>query len=324
VRALAEMLVPRATVVTPNIPEAEVLSGSSIHTVDDMVAAGRAIVGCGARAALVKGGHSSGDTVVDVLVEGDRVECFEHARLATDHTHGTGCTLSSAIAALLACGWRLREAVAEARSFVRLAMRAGPAVGSGGHRPLDHGVVLKRDAERFEIVEALGEAFRALRAMGFAALIPEVQSNFAYALPWAETIEDVAAFPGRIVRVGTDIAAPAAPAFGASRHIARVVLTVMRRDPAYRACVNIRYAPDILARLRSAGFSVVSFDRREEPAEVKARESATLEWGTERALEGTEAIPDAVADAGDIGKEPMIRLLGRAPAEIVEKLRRIL
>jgi hydroxymethylpyrimidine/phosphomethylpyrimidine kinase len=323
VAALADRLVPRATVVTPNIPEAAALSGVAVRTVEDMEAAGRRILERGAGAVLVKGGHAEGDEVVDVLVESGSATRFRHARVHTRNTHGTGCTISSAVAALLARGAGLAAAVAEARAFVRQAMRAGPGIGTG-HGPLDHLVLLRRDARRHDVLLALGAAFEALQGLDFAPLVPEVQSNLACALPGAEDPADVAAFPGRIVRVGRRIAAPAAPAFGASQHVARIVLTVMRYDPEHRACLNIRYGPDILARLEEAGCAVAAFDRRQEPPDVKAREGATLEWGTDVALREANRVPDAIADQGGAGKEPMIRLLGRTPGEIVEKLRRLL
>ncbi|HAK94355.1 MAG TPA: bifunctional hydroxymethylpyrimidine kinase/phosphomethylpyrimidine kinase [Planctomycetes bacterium] len=321
--AVRERLLPVAALVTPNIPEAEVLSGAPVRGIEDMEAAGRAICRLGARAALVKGGHARGDIVTDVLVEGGMVTHFSHRRVETRSTHGTGCTLSAAIATLLALGRDLASAVAEARAYVRLAMVAGPAIGAG-HGPLDHLAALRRDAERHAVIAALEDAFRALCALPFAQLVPEVQSNFAYALPLAEEPADVAAFPGRIARVGDGIAAVRGPAFGASRHCARIVLTAMRRDPEHRACLNIRYGKDVIACARGAGLACASFDRGAEPPDVREREGSTLEWGTDFVLAQGRGIPDAIYDAGGPGKEPMVRVLGRTPAEIVAKIRRIL
>src|SRR5438105_2865523 len=136
---LAGRLVPLAALVTPNLDEAAILVGEAVAAPDAMERAGRALVRLGARAALVKGGHLSGDTVVDVLVSDRGARRFTRPRLDTTSTHGTGCTLSAAVAAGLALGRPLEQAVAEALDFVHRAMAAAPGLGGGhGHGPLNH------------------------------------------------------------------------------------------------------------------------------------------------------------------------------------------
>ena len=138
VAALKERLVSKAALVTPNMAEAAALTGLAVADPDDMEAAGRALLELGAGAALVKGGHLEGGTVTDVLVTGDGSERFDHPRIDTPHTHGTGCTLASGIAAGLARGMALRDAVVRARDYVAEAIRTAPGFGSG-HGPLNHG-----------------------------------------------------------------------------------------------------------------------------------------------------------------------------------------
>lgn len=136
-RTVATHLVPLATVVTPNLDEARILVQEEIASVEQMERAGRALVRMGAGAALIKGGHLAGDTVVDVLVTADGVRRSSHPRLATTSTHGTGCTLSAAITAGLALGRSVEEAVEDALAFVHRAIAEAPALG-GGHGPLNH------------------------------------------------------------------------------------------------------------------------------------------------------------------------------------------
>lgn len=137
-RSVAERLIPLATVVTPNLHEAGSLVGGPVTTVDEMEHAGRVLVDRGAQAALIKGGHldATGE-LVDVLVTSGGTRHFTHPKLATSSTHGTGCTLSSAIAAELARGMPLIAAVAAAVDFVQRAIAAAPGMG-GGHGPLNH------------------------------------------------------------------------------------------------------------------------------------------------------------------------------------------
>jgi hydroxymethylpyrimidine kinase/phosphomethylpyrimidine kinase len=136
-RTVREALLPQATVVTPNLGEAAILAGHPVEDLDGMRRAARILVDAGASAALVKGGHLSGDELVDVLWDGSRWEEWRRPRLHSRNTHGTGCTLSAAIAAGLAHGRPLRDAVDVALDYVHRAIESAPGLGAG-HGPLDH------------------------------------------------------------------------------------------------------------------------------------------------------------------------------------------
>ena len=140
---LRDVLLPLAAVVTPNLDEAAILVGREVADVRAMEAAGRRLLELGARAALVKGGHLAKGDAVDVLVTAGGVRRFAHERLDTTSTHGTGCTLSAALAAGLALGRDLERAVEDALDFVHRAMLAAPGLGRG-HGPLNHTVSAPR------------------------------------------------------------------------------------------------------------------------------------------------------------------------------------
>lgn len=138
---LVQELFPRVTVITPNLDEAALLVGRPLHSVEDMKQAAQDLLRKGARTVLLKGGHLPGDTVIDLLMTADG-ETFrmEAPRILSPNTHGTGCTLSSAIAAHLALGATLIDAVEHARTYVRGALLAGAVVRTGqGSGPLNHG-----------------------------------------------------------------------------------------------------------------------------------------------------------------------------------------
>jgi hydroxymethylpyrimidine/phosphomethylpyrimidine kinase len=137
VAAMRTELLPRAHIVTPNVPEAEALSGLTIRSVDDMRAAGERILKLGPRVVLVKGGHLDGPESVDVACTAHGTFELRGPRIASRHTHGTGCTLSSAIAANLALGLDDRTALTRAREYLEGAIRHAPGIGRG-HGPLDH------------------------------------------------------------------------------------------------------------------------------------------------------------------------------------------
>ncbi|CCQ73324.1 bifunctional hydroxymethylpyrimidine kinase/phosphomethylpyrimidine kinase [Magnetospira sp. QH-2] len=139
VSSLKAMLVSRATVLTPNVPEAEVLTDSSIVDADSAEHAGKLLCAMGAQAVLMKGGHMTGETVVDRLIEqGEMTRTFSGPRVETRHTHGTGCTMASAIATGLAQGLSVEDAVSRARIYVQRAIETAPGLGQG-HGPLNHG-----------------------------------------------------------------------------------------------------------------------------------------------------------------------------------------
>jgi hydroxymethylpyrimidine/phosphomethylpyrimidine kinase len=138
IASIVELLFPLATLVTPNLDEVALLLGERVTDVDGMERAARALVGrLGARAALVKGGHLAGDELVDVLFDGAEMRRFSHARIATTSTHGTGCTLSAAIAASLALADTLEGAVEQGLAYVGRAIASAPALGAG-HGRLNH------------------------------------------------------------------------------------------------------------------------------------------------------------------------------------------
>lgn len=136
--AVRELLLPLAAVVTPNLPEASALTGLAITTRADMVAAGQLLLAMGARAAVVKGGHLDGTEADDLLITAEGLQLWLRAeRIESRHTHGTGCTYSAAIAAGLAHGLPLVDAVRQAKAFITLAIRTAPGIG-GGHGPTNH------------------------------------------------------------------------------------------------------------------------------------------------------------------------------------------
>jgi len=149
INAMKEKLIPLCDVITPNVPEAEILTGLKIEDVDDLGKAGAKLLEMGAYAAVMKGGHLDGKMVVDVLVSEDENAVMTAPRIRSKHTHGTGCTLASAIAANMALGAPLDEAVNIAREFVFEAIRSAPKLGAG-HGPLNHGLVLPDGEEASE------------------------------------------------------------------------------------------------------------------------------------------------------------------------------
>ncbi|MFN7106571.1 MAG: thiamine-phosphate synthase family protein, partial [Pyrobaculum sp.] len=150
----------------------------------------------------------------------------------------------------------------------------------------------------------------------FAEAIPEVQSNLGYVIDsrYAAGREDVVAVPGRIVNYMGRAKPSGPPTFGASDHIARKILTVIKRDSTTRAAMNIRLRDKYIERAKTLGYTVVYIDRRLEPQDVKNKEGGTMQWIIEEAYRQTNGkTPDLIVDWGDWGKEGVITVLGRSP-----------
>jgi hydroxymethylpyrimidine/phosphomethylpyrimidine kinase len=143
---LKSELLPKAMIVTPNIPEAETLTGRRIDSIERARAAAHEIVQLGASAVLITGGHAPGDQITDLLYDGKAFTELHHTRIATPHTHGTGCALSSAIAANLAFGHTVLDAVVNAQAYIAGAIEHAPGLGRG-HGPIDHFWRFRRTVE---------------------------------------------------------------------------------------------------------------------------------------------------------------------------------
>ena len=309
--ALVEHLLPRATLVTPNRREAERLSGMRIRTADDAERAGRAIRKLGPDAVLVKGGHIAG-TLVDVFVDARHSQRFFGYR-HDKNLHGAGCTLAASATARLALGDSLLQAVESARRRVASGFLSSYRAGRGVEIINSH-VVPDRYAIWLAVTEAAPRFARAIPL----ELVPEVGINIGFALPGASTPDDVCALRGRIVRIGDRLEPIGPAAFGASTHVARIILTAIRFHPGCRSAVNLKYRKKNARRLRSTRLVLASFDRAAEPKGV-----STMEWGTEQAIVEAGTIPDVVYDEGAVGKEAMMRVLGTDPVDVLRKVRRI-
>lgn len=167
--------------------------------------------------------------------------------------------------------------------------------------------------DREDLVAVLRAGVSRLEELMSADLIPEVGTNIAYALPNARIPDDVAAVEGRIVRLAGKAHAVGDVRFGASDHVARIVLTAMKFDPAVRAAANIRYSPESVSLLEDMLLEVCSFDRTKEPPGIR-----TMDWGVASCCKS--GVPDVIYDRGGMGKEPMIRILGDDPEVIVNNI----
>ncbi len=319
--ALVSRVLPLVTCITPNIDEAQTLAGEEIRTVDDMQKAARVIIAKGARHVIIKGGHLAGEPV-DLLDDGRTVTTYAKKRI--DRTvHGTGCMFSSTLVSFLALGYPIREAFVETEQMMATIIGLSIPTRDDGYFYAYPAAAMSRDAEKLRVLDAMRDTARRLEELNPVELIPGVQMNIGYAVRTAKGTEDVAAFPGRIGRTRGRVSIKGPAEFGASSHVARMCLAYMKRYPFIRACAALRYSDTAVEAARQKGLAVVYFDRSQEPAAVKSREGASIDFIIESALEHGDEPPDIIYDHGDIGKEAVIRLFGRDPEELIKKMEMI-
>jgi hydroxymethylpyrimidine/phosphomethylpyrimidine kinase len=321
--SLKKELLPDAFMVTANIPEACALSDMKKITLNTLENAVQTIHALGPEYVLLKGGHLKSVMVTDLLYDGKQFYHFTLPRIPGKKAHGSGCTLSALITGLLANGEQPNAAVLKAKSIVWSMINEGYTPGKGAD-VLNHSSTLQipppiQRNEQFDVWLDLKTSVERLLAFLPSQCIPEVGMNYVYALPAATTRNDVCGIEGRITRYKTRAMLCGTLEFGASKHVASIVLAAMSFDPTKRSALNIRYAQKTLQLCRTLGFILGSFDRRYEPKNA----SSTMEWGTTQAITTCGCVPDIISDTGAAGKEPMIRVLGKNPQDVLAKIKRI-
>ena len=335
--AIKKHLIPSCYLLVPNVPEAEKLCDIEIKSMDDARRACISLHEMGAENVLIKGGHIKGDAA-DILFDGKKFYIFVLPKMDRK-AHGSGCTFSAFLAAFLAGEDGLVEAARKAKAYTWSAIAAGISPGrgvdivrqradhipvlnviEGGHEAGSYKKHYEEQMEKARTWLSLQNAVDELLSFLPPAFVPEVGINFVYAMEGASSYEEICGIEGRIGRKGKTgkIFQSGECRFGASKHIASIVLACMRHDGNMRSAMNIAYSDDVVKACDEAGLESASFDRKDEPPG-----SSTMEWGTDHAITLLGHMPDIVWDEGGIGKEAMVRILGRNPGEVVGKARNI-
>jgi hydroxymethylpyrimidine kinase/phosphomethylpyrimidine kinase len=318
-------LLPFCDVVTPNIHEAEKLSGIKIKNENDIKKTALKIQKLGAKNVVVKGGHfkNNDKVIVDtILNERGKFALIKNPRMKIVEMHGSGCNFSAALTAFLAMKFPMVIACLMANKYVHNSIVNTVKIGKG--IPVNNPISLMYEEScRYKVIDELANAVDQLtRTKNFEKLIPESQSNIVYAIPNANNINEVAGVNGRIVKAGDRSVPTSGIKFGASRHVASSILEYMKTNQLVRSALNIKNEKRILDKCNKL-FRVTHYERKLEPKTIKNREGRSISWGVSTALSKN---PDAdiIYHTGDIGKEPMIIIFGQNPQEVVDKVKSIL
>ena len=318
-------LIPICDVLTPNINEAEKLSGIKIKNESDIKKTALKIQKQGARNVVIKGGHFRNEEMIiidTILDEFGKFTVIKNPRMKIVETHGSGCNFSAAVTAFVALKFPIVKACIMANKYVHNSIVNTLKIGKG--IPVNNPIsTMYEESCKYKVMEELANAVdQLINIKNFEKLIPETQSNIAYAIPYAKNITDVAGVNGRIVKVGVRSVPTSGIKFGASRHVASSILEYMKINQLVRSALNIKNDKKILDKCNRL-FRVTHYERELEPKTIKNKEGKSISWGVSRALSKN---PDAdiIYHTGDMGKEPMIIIFGQNPQEVVDKVKKIL
>ncbi|WP_338103028.1 bifunctional hydroxymethylpyrimidine kinase/phosphomethylpyrimidine kinase [Methanolapillus millepedarum] len=352
---MKKSLLPISFAVTPNVSEAEVLSGIQIQTTEDAKNAAVEISKTGVKYVVVTGGHLDAS---DIIYESESGRfTILPGEFVSGGTHGTGCTFSAALVSYLARGYSFVEACKMTKKFVTDAISYSEKVGAGVP-PVSPAGYSNLRRERAQVIENILFAYDLLKdSRMFPLLIPEVGTNIAMTVPdiyrntndenyyaadsypspthpfvlkdsdaFGTFLSTGAAFPGRIHKVhdkkGTSwtVTSVGFPVFGSGVHLMRAVDAAQKFDPTIRACINLKYSPLILEAAQKIGYKDLFFKREDEPKNYVRKE----EWGSVSVIsKNGGVVPDIIYDTGGVGKEAIIRIFGTDAVDAALKVIRI-
>ena len=309
------MLVPLAFVITPNIMEAERLTGMRIRTRNDVRRAVVQIQQMGTKNVVIKGGHLNGKNVTDFVLEGTRFYSFSGKRTLRTN-HGGGCSFSASLAVSLAKGRTLSDSVKFAKEFTMKSIKNSQKVGKG--------IFIVKVDNVDKIEKDLANAITDFSNIkNVYKLIPECQTNFVFSKPSPRSLGDVLGVSGRIVKTGETVTVAGSLKYGGSKHVASTILEMNKKFPNIRSALNVKYDARRIRKGIAKRFSVLSYDRIVEPLKTKTKEGYTISWGIRNAIKNAKRPPDLIFHKGDVGKEPMILLFGKEPKDILTKLAKL-
>lgn len=310
-----KLLIPLCVAITPNVSEAQILSGVKITKESDMIRAAKKLSSLGAKNTVITGHKFVKNKISDFVYEGRKGSNISGNKIG-EEAHGSGCTFAFALSYAIASKNTFHDAVKFAKHFTHQSIEGAQMLGRGIKITNP-----KKDKIRTELSLAIKE-FESLEDS--YGLIPECQTNFVYSKQNPKSLSDILGVSGRIVKAGRRLVVAGNLEYGGSKHVASAVLTMQKKFPKIRSALNIRYDQKTIERFQKTKNRIASYDRADEPDKTKNRENSSISWGIKSAIKSSKSAPDIVYHRGDVGKEPMIIVFGENPKQVVTKISKIL
>tara|TARA_B110001454_G_scaffold125792_1_gene117361 strand:+ start:4692 stop:5969 length:1278 start_codon:yes stop_codon:yes gene_type:complete len=299
-----KMIIPLATIITPNKQEAKILAGTS-----SIQEAAKNIQRLGAKNVIITGYNESKKVIEDFVLESEKEYILKGKKIEIIN-HGSGCNYSASIASSLALKKSIHDAAQHAKDYVFQSIKNSKKLGKGIN------VTYKKISEiQKELSNSIID-FQNIK--NSSKLIPECQTNFVFSKVKPKKIDDVLGVSGRLVKAGDKIIQAGELTYGGSQHVATAVIKVSKKFPEIRSAINIKYEPSLITKAKKQGMKVISYDREKESKNSKQKENSSISWGISSCLKSTK--PDMIYHKGDMGKEPMIIIFGTNPEQVIKKI----
>lgn len=306
-------IIPLATIMTPNVREAEIISGHKISNKDEISDAAKIIQSYGAKNIIITGIENQKRITDHILINKQRY--WMSNKKIPIVNHGSGCTFASALAVSIAKGRSIKDSIKFARKITLQSIKNSKHLGKGIN-------ITDISHEDHIISELSKEITNFTKIKNIYNLIPECQTNFTFSKESPKDLSDIAGVLGRIVRTGKSVMIAGEIEYGGSKHVATALFEMNRRFPMIRSAINIRFDPVILKNFQKNRFSISYYDRSLEPKNIKNIENSSISWGIKQAIMNKTAPPDIIYHKGDYGKEPMILVFGNTPKDVLKKIKK--
>lgn len=314
IKDFKKLLVPLATVITPNKYEAEILAQNKIHSKRNLKEIGEKIQSLGAKNVIITGVEEDGK-ILDFIFE-EKKQYFHSGTKISKINHGSGCNYSSVMIYALSSGKSINESSKIAKKYTHDSIKNAKKLGKG--------IAITQNKNQDTIANELDEAILNLISItNIYKLIPECQTNFVFSKKHPRSIKDILGIEGRIVKTGKKISVAGKLEYGGSKHVASALFAMNKKFSHIGSAINLKYAPEIISKLQRKNFKISSYDRMMESKKNKTKEGTSIKWGIKTAIKNSKVPPDMIYHKGDLGKEPMIIIFGRTPSEVLEKISEI-
>ena len=310
-----KFLIPLATVITPNKFEAENLSEIKIDSKKSLQKAAKKIQDMGAKNIVITGLETKNGQISDFILEKKKRYTVSGKKIPKIN-HGSGCNYSSSLLFSLVNGTSLKEAVKFSKQFTYNSIKNARKIGYG----IDITHMKNEDAIRTELIHAINKF---VEIKNIYKSIPECQTNFVFSKKNPKSVKDILGVSGRIVKTGNTATVAGDLSYGGSKHVATALITMNEKFPDIRAAINLKHNKETISKLRKKKLLISSYDRNEEPKNVKTKEGSSIAWGVKYAIKNSEEPPDVIYHKGDFGKEPMMIIFAKTPALIIEKISKL-
>jgi hydroxymethylpyrimidine kinase/phosphomethylpyrimidine kinase len=299
-----KMIIPLATIITPNKKEAKILSGQN-----SIMNAAKKIQEMGARNVIITGSVETKNAIDDFVLEESRSYNLKGKKIKIIN-HGSGCNYSASFTASLAMKKTIHDSALFAKEYAFQSIRNSKSLGKGIN------ITIKEQSDIHKELTRSVVNFQNIK--NISNLIPECQTNFVFSKSKPKKTGDILGISGRLVKSGKEVIQAGNIIFGGSQHVATAVLEVSKKFPDIRSAINIKYRKKMIDKAKKKGLRITNYDRNKEPRSSKKKENSSIAWGVSSCLKLDP--PDIIYHKGDMGKEPMIIIFGNDPSDVIKKI----